>query len=255
MSIIPYESGGHWYAHDGSPRFDADLRVARKEKLKPSVTTALKVVDKPQVVTFKCEQAVILALKSPWNDGEDPIAFAKRVVADMNRSSSVAASFGTAVHAEIERFNKTGVVEGGDLRYRPWLHSYVDWFEYNVGEIIHSERSITSLELGYAGTIDLEYYDKQTGLYTLADVKTQGFKKGKVNFYDEWVMQLAAYWRLVHPTIEGSNMKSLAIDSKEVSPVKEKLWTQEQAEQGWLGFCAAFDLWRVLKKYDPREAA
>src|SRR5690606_18937040 len=115
MINMKYESGGHWYREDGTPEFDADLRRARKEGLLPSSTTILKTLPKPALDTWKQTQAILAALTLPRLEGEDLDSFAQRVVKDMNQATSVAANFGTNIHAEIERFCQTGMVEGGDF--------------------------------------------------------------------------------------------------------------------------------------------
>lgn len=77
---VPINSDAHWYGPDGEPRHDADLRVARKEKLYPSVTSILAIKEKPQLSAWKVEQALSQALTMQRFPNESDWAFIKRVL-------------------------------------------------------------------------------------------------------------------------------------------------------------------------------
>src|ERR1017187_7985575 len=89
---VKTQENGHWYFTSGEPCFEvpkADgkgmtkttLRHAKKMNLLPSVTTILRVLDKPALTAWKIEQAVLAVMTTPRLPAEADDDFIKRVLA------------------------------------------------------------------------------------------------------------------------------------------------------------------------------
>jgi len=134
----------------GRPR-PVNLGDARKLGYVPSVTTILgSVLRKPQLEDWKTEQAVLAALTTPRNEGEELDAFVKRVMSqDAQAESQRARDLGTQVHDAIECAS-TG------LEWDKSLSQYV-WPVLEVmagfGRVVAAERIVFGP--GYAGRMDL----------------------------------------------------------------------------------------------------
>jgi hypothetical protein len=254
MSLVKEDLSSHWYARDGKPRHDANLRHARKELLLPSVTTVLKVWPKPQLDMWKIEQAIVSALTLPRLPDEQDDAFARRVVEDMGQEVKQAAKEGTNLHELLNVRLVTG--SWPEARgYAPWMMSYETWIKDNIVEVVQSEQVTTNEKYGYAGTIDLIAKTKRWGLCVL-DFKSQSVK-AKPNFYNTFAMQLAAYAKSFDDNLFTShtpvvdNLVSLVLDRKKPDQPHVKVWNAEEAHHAWLCFFAAMRLWTLDKAYYP----
>ena len=269
MKLIRPESSAHWYTHpntttgekskpmhkitgaNGNER-PTTLRDARKLNLLPSVTSVLGIIAKPQLESWKQEQAILAALTLPRNAGEELDAFARRVVEDMNAQVGAACEFGTRIHAAIEsanaeRFNGAPAVCDRDLL--PWVNEYLKWSLSNVGSIIDAESIVA--HGGYAGRFDLLARHTVHG-EVLIDFKTQNCKEGKANFYDAWAWQLAAYRFAMN---SSARCLSVVIDSNSPSAPQEKLWSEDEIKTGWCIFRAALEIWQQQRGYVPNPSS
>jgi hypothetical protein len=236
----------HWYDIDGNPRYDADLRMARKHNLVPSVTTILKILAQPGLDSWKLNEAILAALTLPRIADESEQTFAKRVLEDSASHAKTAAGIGTALHDWAENYvKKTPVlfVPG----YEKSCFMLQEWIDENIDSGF-AEESFVNIELGYAGKID--FYGKlKDGRMAFVDWKGQGIKAGKRPiFYDKWVQQLSAY-------AQGKDVTliSVAIGTiKENQGVWVKEWSQEEKEKGWRIFKLCLQLWQTEKEYKPK---
>ena len=235
----------------GEPR-PTTLRDARKLSLLPSVTNILGVIAKPELDSWKQEQAVVAALTLPRNPGESEDAFAKRVVKDAQTMRDSAADFGTAFHAGAERIAHALVVDAEHPAVA-WLHHYLAWYRSNVVALRWTEEVLVHHDLGYAGTADLLIEHQAHGL-ALVDLKTMKFKvladgqRAKVKPYSTWCYQIAAYRRALGQPVKCIN---LIVNSVEPSAPVEHVWSDAQLELGWQAFEAARRLWVIEKDYEP----
>jgi hypothetical protein len=115
-SNVRKTESSHWYTRDGKPCYEIEkkdgsglrpttLADARKLNLLPSVTTILSVLDKPNLTSWKIEQAVNAVLTTPRSNGEALDAFVQRVLQQERQQddeSKKAMQLGTDVHNALE---------------------------------------------------------------------------------------------------------------------------------------------------------
>lgn len=246
LTIVAPVQSGHWYGQDGTPAHDADLRRARKEKLLPSVTSVLSVLAKPALETWKINQAILASLTLPRREEESDQDFAARVVRDWKEQSGAAADLGTRVHTWAEDF-----MAGKSVRDIPevseTLKALAVWIGEQKWEHVLIEDTLTNPELGYAGRIDLQA--TMNGRRVILDWKTSGNKDGKLEPYQEYCWQLAAYGE----GREDVDYINVMLSTNPARPgTRIHQWTPEEIAQGWEAFRAALKIWRIQKNYDPR---
>lgn len=251
------ERYSHWYQPDGQPCHTiparsgelrpTTVRDARKLGLLPSVTNVLGVINKPELVRWKLEQAVLAALTLPRLNGEELDDFARRVAEDSQSRVNTAADFGTAFHAGAERISNSLELDPADP-LAPWLQRYRDWFQVRCSRVHWAERVLVNPQLGYAGTADLLVDHQEHGL-TLIDIKTQTFKPGlPPRAYSSWRYQLAAYKAALGKDLKCMN---LIVNSAAPEPPFEHLWSAEEIQAAQRAFLAAHLLWCEEKNYTP----
>jgi hypothetical protein len=175
----------------------------------PSVTTALDIISKPAVGTFKAKEAA-RAIYRRFAEGrvavgseDDAISWALR---ESDKARDKAADLGSSVHllADLvgaDESHPTGFEVGSDTF--PYIEAYRGFLDrYGASNIVSSEHMVWSLN-GYAGTYDLLmmlphlWACRKEGECSIApdtlelcllDIKTSG--KGP---YPEWALQLAGY--------------------------------------------------------------
>lgn len=254
MKIIP-DRFTHYYLPTGQPYWEVPkkdgsgvrpvtIADARKAGAYPSVTEILRVVAKPELEQWKIEQAILAALTLPRIENEPLEAFARRVAVDAEAQSQNAMSFGRRIHKALENYPALPEDE-----IAPFVAAAFEWMRKEV-EFIHGrETVVVNREMGYAGTFDLRCNLRGIGP-AVCDFKSQSIKNGKPIFYDDWGLQLSAYSRAVHQPGEPLPvMVSIVINSKEPGPIFCEQW--KEPERHWEAFCAAFDLWKYQKKYEP----
>ena len=144
----------------------------------PSVTDILKVLDKPALMYWASKESAKIAL-------EDPTLTDKEVMSKFGEISKKASEKGKRIHSLYQAlFNNQ---EAGDNEvdkgYRKEILKFIDEF---VGEDIEGEKTVKSLNYGYAGTLDRKIKSKN-GLIWIIDFKTSKA------VYPEHKLQLEAY--------------------------------------------------------------
>lgn len=253
---------GHWYERDGTPCYEVPnkskggmrpttLRDAKKLNLIPSVTTLLRVIDKPALKRYFQQQMVEAALS--LTDKEAALPEKEKVariyeLADEHRNA--AAQTGTDFHAWVERMLTDLSTEAEDYRTDLALQVVKDLLFSNPNDpkpsasTIATERTVvaeTYKFLPYAGKLDgilklhddhwfrtredwvasqcAEYWSQNIEPRLLLDVKVRGNIKQP---YDEDVAQLAAYKHGIESTL-GQQVHlcaSLLVDSAIFDEVK-----------------------------------
>lgn len=256
-----------WYTKEGEPLWEikakttsgmrpVTLRDARQLHLLPSVTTVLQVIAKPQLEAWKITQGIVSALTLPRLENEPLEAFAKRVVKDSEEEVSEAADFGSTIHHAIEA-HLTGdcqALQQLPPDCIPYLNYFIKWQEQVNLLAEAKELIVVNMLHGYAGQLD--FVGSMTGHdRCVIDFKTQKVRNGKAEFYDEWVMQLAAYahaYMMQFNINDWPALVSVVINSIEPSPIQVKVWDEPGRHIG--AFLQALNIWKYLKNYDPCAA-
>lgn len=146
-----------------------------------SVTTALSVIDKPQLRYWFGKQ-VYLAMV------QDPTLQEKEALASPYKTTASAATRGTTVHSIVEAYKHTKEhIETIPEAFRGYAQAFYDWVKDNDIEILEHEKTVFSEKHEYAGTLDILVKNNQSGKTFIIDVKT-----GK-DIYPEAFLQLSAY--------------------------------------------------------------
>lgn len=259
-SLIKFDAGCHWYDRDGKPQHEADLRVARKVKLYPSVTS----IDKDEfkndfLERWKMNQLVISACENPRYLGESDQQFAQRIYDISNTKARNAAAFGKRIHRALEEYP---VQPAFDLLTH--FINFQKWYESSIESCVHSEEILLDHELGVAGTTDFIGYGKgDISGRVVADWKTQDVKtddKGRKKpvFYDSWGRQLSFYGA-TDAKIAGAfpvlpTCVSVIIDSNPDAGIYVKVWTKEEMVSSYEDFVIASYRWFKRKSYWPQTS-
>ena len=241
MTIKHLSDSAHWYTRSGEPAYDADLRRARKELLIPSITTILKIIDKPQLTNWLMNTIIDMAAKTPRVAGEDDFAWIMRVSALAQIERDKPAQRGTEIHGMIEEYLLTGelpddsVGNGACLAIRGWLDG-------GGMTVLASEKTFVNVEEGVAGRVDL---DLSGGI---ADIKTTK-KPPKKKPWDNWVWQLSGYF--ISAKREPGPAYNLVIDSMTGEFSYHKIEAEDIA-RGMDTFRKIRDAWIAVKGYCPK---
>lgn len=251
MKLNHSEQGAHWYASDGSPHHDADLRVARKLGLLYSVTTALKMWPKDFLEKWKMGQAIEIALderrKNPLLPDQD---IGQMTVNRMESDLDSAAEWGRTIHVMFEHYaihQKFPDTVTED--FQPWCEPISNWFSTHVEKVIFAERVMVNREVGYAGTCDLGIASKHWG-FALCDFKRRGFRDGRGTYYPTDPMQMEAYARCNPDGKYPDSIVSIAVN-RDQPEVESMLWPHEKREFYWKQFKCCFELLCMVRNYRP----
>jgi len=243
----------HWYGHKGEERYDADLRTARKEHLLPSVTTILKVLNKPGLQIWK-ENLIYNAMLGvspsystkrelpPFEEtGSEIIA---RVKKQLKIEMGKSAEEGKRIHREIEQFFTGPTPDPTPIQAA--MVKYCNNFSI-MG--LEAERSFGNLDLGYGGKIDLEA--EVNGEHAIIDWKTKetkGKREGSIRLFDEVPMQLAACAQGIWEP--KAKLYTVIVSRDEPGRIDPPvLW--KDAEKRYIAFHSAHVLWCSVKDYNP----
>jgi len=245
--------GEHWYGRDGSSQYDADLRVARKQGLVPSVTTVLQVMDKAALTNWLVTQGILAALTGTRLDGESDDAYIARILKDSKAQAQAAAEEGTRIHDACEQFLKSGQVPEQYVEHAIGAHKELARLFPDVHDWV-SEKSFAH-PLGFGGKVDL--HSPSTGIVVDFKSKDGDFSDGKRLHYDQNI-QLAAYQvgldlvgpGFVTPRVKFTQCANIFVSRTHPGAVASHVWTAEDIAHGWSVFEAALTLWKRIKKYD-----
>lgn len=187
----------HWYTRAGEPMHTViakgsgqpratTIADARKLDLVPSVTTILKVLNKPDLNNWIREQDCLAVLTSPHRENEELDAFVHRILHEdktQDEERDAAAKFGLDFHGAIADSLEYKSV---DPKWIPWILPVLDHLK--VGATRHCEYRVVGN--GYAGCVDLIVGDKEVDIYDFKTTKGRLPDKGS---YVEHKLQLSAY--------------------------------------------------------------
>jgi hypothetical protein len=234
---------------DGEPR-PTTIRDAKKLDLVPSVTTILRggLPTPYGLQLWKLRMLLDHALTTERRSDESDEQYIARIQRDYEAAKSEAPDLGTEVHAMLAAHYSGG---DGEYGYSPEAYKIGlvarEYMAPVIDDIVAVERTVVGT--GYAGTVDLVYYDV-IGNLVLLDWKTQEPKSGKVKTRDEWVYQLAAYreaWMRDHEQPDICANLILPTDGGE--PVWH-VYSNEELERGWQVFESAWRTYRLVNGFE-----
>lgn len=266
----------HWYSRDGLPVYEVpsadgksmvtpDIRHARKLGLLPGFTSVNKVLYSFGLERYKIRQGILAALTLPRGEGEDDESYFKRLDEDRQAHAKGRADEGTVIHAAIQQH----------LEGRPYD---VKWAQH-VGAVTKLLDELPPSFLGDFKTVE-SIADKEA--------KYRGKDKSDALFYDDHVMQLAAYARgiyggkiggafnhassyqceltFAHPSGYGGKVDvlkmekdqpkevralvSIIISVKEPGLVRHRIWEEDAVKRGLTLFDHALGIWKARNYYD-----
>jgi hypothetical protein len=249
--------GSHWYRANGEPCYEvpyADpskgmrettLGDARKLGLLPSVTTILRVLDKPALEAYKIEMAVLSAVTTPRNPGEELDAFIQRVMhveKIQDQEAEKARDLGIRIHDALSRLGEIWPDEMAV--YCMPVRDHVN----KLGNVIATEKILVGA--GFAGKTDLIV--RNEGVFTVIDFKST--KKLPKESYREHRLQLAAYASAFGQTgadrIQTGNIYISTTEPGKTCLCLHDDW-QETFEHG---FKPLLKLWHWINDYNPTIA-
>lgn len=263
---VKFEQSAHWYScRDGEPKpkHDADLRVARKALLYPSITSVLKDEFKNDFLDrWKTNELLLAAANNYRQPHESDEQYCQRIY-DLSLDKAItAAKFGKEIHNAIENYP--------ELPAKPELHGWIShfakWYDASVECPLFREQILLDHNIGLAGTCDFIGRGKGQfeGQIILPDWKTQNVKKDekgrkKPVFYESWPRQLAFYAvsyskrSLVMGLPLGviPTCISVVIDSNEPDDVFTRVWTPDEIASAYEDVAIAAYRWFKRKKYYP----
>ncbi len=247
----------HWYRHDGSPLHyvkalngemrSTTLRDARKLALVPSVMTILSIIDKPGLIRWQVDQGILAALTLGRLEDEEDEVFLKRLYHDSRKQVMDAADMGEKIHDACEKH-----INGKRVppQFLPHAIAVKDKIAENFPDINDwvTEKSFAH-PLGFGGRVDL--HSPSTGI--VIDFKGKDFSptEKKILAFEQHY-QLGGYQiGLNLPINWGMN---IFFSRTHPGHAEAYAWNQEKMQHGREVFLAAFNLWKTMKKYDPRFA-
>ena len=156
----------------------------------------------------------------------------------------IAGEVGTRRHQLIEDWHlglpSAYLPDGEDYKF---CKPYMDWHSANVSVTKSAETVITSLDHGYAGTMDLHcgLSDNRTAVVDLKNRKNLGT-------YDTDAMQLAAYRRAI-----GADVGISVILGTAQPEILVKEWSPDEDAQAWYRFELCLALFKSANNYRPEH--
>lgn len=257
----------HWYSAKGEPCYELPkkdgsgmkvptLADARKLNLLPSVTTILKVLDKPALNDWKVEQGVLAVLTTPRQPGEADDAFVHRVlhVEEVQRQEAeIARDKGTEIHAAMESFFSNGGNWTAESdRLRGWIEPAAMAI-LRLGSDFETERCVVGR--GFAGKTDLVQGSANGRI--VWDYKTTK-KLPPKGAWTEHVLQLSAYAQAIQEADAQDDSRPIDTANIYISTVemgKFVIWehTDNWQETFDRGFAPLVQYWQWVNSYQPTQ--
>lgn len=266
---------GHWYTRDGkpahtqptksknakSPERATTVADARKLLLLPSVSGVNRMLAAPGLERYKINCLLDACINRPIIGEESEAEYKQWITEKAEEEMRKSATFGTAIHAEIEKaitaggvyFNENLITlpngEQAEVEQiiRPAIRNLglTDWHEYHCEKVLVHRN-------GYAGTADLIVKDG-TG-YTIWDYKTKKTTPGReIEQTISHKMQLSAYKRALSSVVqtEDINCINVYISSTEIGRVDIIKYTATEIHEAFSAFISCLNLWKIVNEYDP----
>jgi len=246
----------HYYYPSGQPCYEVpyadprkgmrptSLADARKLGLLPSVTTILRVLDKPALTAWLIEQACLAVLTSPRNPNEELDAFVERILHTervQDQEVTIARDRGTEIHAAME-------AAWANLPYDPELLPWIQSAHNAIaayGKTVAVEKIVVGL--GYAGRVDLIQEGNELWIW---DYKSTS-KLPTRGAWPEHALQAAGYaaalGNIGDKRIRTGNVYISTVEQGKFVVCEHGDWTETYEE----GFKPLVQVWQHLNHYKP----
>ena len=230
------------------------LKAARKTSPLPlpSPTTVLSLFKGEGLIQYFKRQMFEAAVTTPRQPGWTDEEFFQACKKWADEHGQKARDKGGDFHDEIQKFHMGKFLPIGEQN--PMMAAYVEWYDRYVAQTLGTEMVV--IGDGYAGRLD-HLCELKDGRIAITDTKSQDIstKKGRFNYYPEWVLQLAAYAGAINRfpgPAEGSvdALLSICISSKPPYVVEAYTWPKPVAYYHDL-FMGCLKLWKEISDYWP----
>jgi hypothetical protein len=222
------KENSHWYDKAGNPAYTmigrngqerpTTLRDAKKNGLLPSVTTILKLIDKPGLNSWKFDQGVMSALTATRIEGESDKDFLARIKKDAQEQGRKAAERGTNIHAIVQK----GFEDALGQEITPEDYSYYASARKTLLEACGDVKWVCEHSFAtdrYGGKCDLHTDDY------LIDIKSTDKDLETVQTWEEHDLQLAAY----DAGIGGKNRRCGILYIHAITKESRVIWIDDKA--------------------------
>jgi hypothetical protein len=170
-------------------KYNPDLRESNRRggfywldgKPYVSVTTVLKVLDKPALLFWSNREIYRTMMVNPGQSEEEAMLAP-------HKTSDVAKARGTTVHSLVENYKHgQDYLDNVDEFFKPYAKAFHKFVEDHGLKVLENERSVVSPKFGFAGTLDMLAKIGDSDRTYIFDIKT-----GK-DIYPEAFIQMSAY--------------------------------------------------------------
>lgn len=247
---------GHWYDKNGTPKHyvlgknrvkrSTTLRDARKHNWIPSVSTVWSdVIAKPMLYKWKEDNLMkhmhgILTGDEVWGEVAHTNDYMKEARDRFSIEQKELTDRGILAHESLSQFFSGEVPELST----PMIQGVTRKLNELCGDQDWKSETTFAHHFGYGGQVDLHCDE------FLVDFKTKDLSSGKSAksmVYLDHGVQLAAYDTGLGKS--GRKLMNLFVDV-ETGEVQE--YVHEDPERNWDMFKHALELWKLMKKYDPK---
>jgi CRISPR/Cas system-associated exonuclease Cas4 (RecB family) len=248
-------TSGHYYTVTGQPAHfvprakgggtrPTTVRDAKQNGFVPSVTTVLKILDKPALQDWLIRQSVMAVVTAPEIQGEaldDRITRILTTDREQDAEAQAARDRGTELHAGLESFLQ-GRGETVSPELRAWIQPAWDWVQ-KIGVVERTEFILVGN--GYGGKADLQL-QTPTG-HTIVDFKTSK-KLPEKGSWPEHKLQLGAYAAAARlpAKVTVANLYISTVQPGQIAWFEIEDWLEE-----WECFKHLLCAWRHLNGFPP----
>lgn len=243
-------------------RIQGYYRIPGHQRLFPSVTTILKVIEQTGLETWKknqtldrYEEEVLGTPKEELHDRKVLASIRKKAEKAVQETSGTASDFGSRSHSMISALAVKQPVPPHQPDISHIQDSFAQWQARYQVEVLESEMLVYSLKYGYAGTLDaLGWRSLPSGQRSrlLIDWKTSN------SISPTFSLQLAAYARAVEEMTAQPITEAWVVRFDKKSPQFD-VYQVSDLERSWKAFHGALTLWKYLQStqhyQDPVETS
>lgn len=242
----------HFYYPDGRPAYEIEkkdggmrpvtLADARKLNLLPSVTTILKVLDKPALNTWREEQVALSVLTTPRYIGESLDEYVFRCLhteRQQDQEGQKARDRGTEIHAALEKLFKGEEVSPEIL---PWVKPAFQ----QLGSYGAARTEVILIGDGYAGKTDLIQMGDCDSLWDFKSTKTL-----PTSAWIEHRLQCAAYAAAYSKQVRLVATGNVYISTTECG--KFTICKHDDWQPAYQAFQHLLSYWQWATGYRPKQ--